>query len=86
MVVIGSTGVGKSTLLNGILKGENLLTNPIFEASSDMDSCTSVTKDVVGNIFNIETLDPDFQMIRLVDTPGLNEGSEEDAIHISDMI
>lgn len=51
-----------------------------------MDSCTSVTKDVVGNIFNIETLDPDFQMIRLVDTPGLNEGSEEDAIHISDMI
>ena len=86
MVTIGSTGVGKSSLSNGIFEGPNFINNPVFEVSSHMDSCTNETKDMVRYVFNVNSLDPNFPKFRVVDTPGLDEGQEQDAQHLSELI
>ena len=39
-----------------------------------MDSCTTETKDEVRNVFNVNSMDPNFPKFRCVDVPGLNEG------------
>ena len=52
IAVIGSTGVGKSTLLNGMAKGSQLNESPEFETSSSLESCTSEVKTWVGSAFN----------------------------------
>ena len=71
IVVIGSTGVGKSTWLNGALLGSNLFNEPIFKMSSDMDACTSQTVQAVGHVFNVNSFDEvNFPQFRFVDTPG----------------
>ena len=45
-----------------------------------MDACTTETKDLVRNVFNVNSLDdPNFPKLRCVDVPGLNEGEEQDA-------
>ena len=75
VVAIGSTGVGKSTFLNGALQGQNLISQPVFQASSDMDACTSETRASIGHVFNVNSFnDENFPKFRFVDTPGQNEG------------
>ena len=41
---------------------------------SDMDSCTTETKDEVRNVFKVNSLDPNFIKFRCAFVPGLNKG------------
>ena len=86
MVVIGSTGAGKSTLLNGILKGKDCNNDCPFLVSSDTRFCTSETKCLTRKVYDGFNLGPDFTEITLIDTPGMNSGEKNDALHLTDMI
>ena len=81
MVVIGSTGTGKSTLCN-VLSGKAHDDNSNFPTSEEMESCTNKTtaKEVFWRG------DPDFKFT-LIDTPGLNDPEPgRDTINIAEMI
>lgn len=71
VVLLGSTGVGKSYFLNGLLG----YTNPnvgIFPVGISSESCTRKISSVTGKIFNgkLKNYGIDDTLIRVFDTPG----------------
>ena len=78
MVVIGPTGVGKSTFCN-VVSGKSH-DDPAFPVSKDADSCTNKTTSVEtkwkGDGFDLT----------LIDTPGLCDSSEDNIKNILGMV
>ena len=63
-------------IVNGKLQKE------IFKTSSDIHSCTYETAYHVGHLLGVA----DGKLVRVVDTPGLNESMKTDSEHIVNMI
>merc|ERR1719186_2044371 len=80
MVVIGSTGTGKSTLCN-IVSGRKPDDQGLFPVSSGMSSCTNKT---TAN--KVEWSGEEGREFVLIDTPGLNDPTPlKDSVNILEM-
>jgi small GTP-binding protein len=73
IVVIGSTGVGKSSLLNTLCGSKE---NEFYVSASGQ----SVTNETTSKIFKWRNSE---NKVRLVDTPGLADSKGKDSIHIA---
>ena len=69
VIVLGTLGVGKSTLMNRVAGGEQ------FETSDGADGCTQVPSSY--------TFEKDGHKVRVVDTPGTNDPRMPAAIWIA---
>lgn len=79
ILVIGSTGTGKSALCNRIITPSYALTClDVFRASDDV---YSETKDTVGQKGIWDNME-----VMVIDTPGMNDSDGEEAQHIQNMI
>jgi hypothetical protein len=76
VVIIGETGVGKSTIANAIL-GKN-----VFTPFHGIDAGTLVTEYSYGYLFN----DRNNPEVRIVDTQGYNDPNGRDKQHADQMI
>ena len=80
MIVIGSTGVGKSTFCN-VIAGRDPTDNRVFPVSDSGESCTNKTSSK-----DLEWRGNKGYPLTLIDTPGLFDSSEDDFKNISGMI
>ena len=81
LVIIGATGVGKSSLANVLLGEPPDCDNCTFTVCSGTNSCTKETKYAVGNWTG--TADQEFT---IVDTPGFGDSDGEDNMLINEMV
>ena len=81
LIIIGGTGVGKSSLANVLLGQSPDCDNCTFEVCSDLYSCTKETKYAVGNWIGIAD-----QEFTIVDTPGFGDSEGEDNELINEMV
>ena len=72
LVILGATGVGKSTLANVFLGESPDCNNCTFPVCSGADSCTKNTKYAVGNWLL------DGAPFTVVDTPGFGDSNNDD--------
>ena len=79
MVVIGSTGVGKSTFCN-LVAGRGHDDDKVFKVSPSGDSCTNTTSSD-----EVKWRGVGFPLT-LIDTPGLSDSSEDNFNNILDMV
>jgi predicted GTPase len=77
VVVIGSTGTGKSSLCN-ILCGHP--TGQRFMVWEKADSCTNITTKHIEKWFGTGS------EFVLIDTPGLGDSKGRDSVHIAEMV
>ena len=80
MIVIGPTGVGKSTFCN-VIAGRDPTDSSVFPVSDSGDSCTNKTSST-----EIEWRGSGGLSVTLIDTPGLSDTSEDDFKNISGML
>ena len=80
LVILGATGVGKSSLSNVLLGQEPDCDNCTFAVCSGGDSCTKNTSYAVGNFVGSG------DMFTLVDTPGFGDSDNDDNELINEMI
>ena len=81
LIIIGGTGVGKSSLANVLLGQSPDCDNCTFEVCSDLYSCTKETKYAVGNWIGNAN-----QEFTIVDTPGFGDSDGEDNLLINEMV
>ena len=80
LVILGATGVGKSSLSNVLLGQEPDCDNCTFAVCSGGDSCTKNTSYAVGNFVGREDI------FTLIDTPGFGDSDNDDNVLINEMI
>lgn len=92
ILLIGSTGSGKSTLGNFLL-GTTSSDRSILEKNESLDSKTisNVFETAISNMPQTQavetaTLEINGCLLKVMDTPGLNESASKDLSHIIDMI
>ena len=81
LIIIGATGVGKSSMANVLLGQAPDCDNCTFAVCQGGDSCTKETKYAVGNWTGDATLG-----FTIVDTPGFGDSDGEDNILIAEMV
>ena len=81
LIIIGATGVGKSSMANVLLGQAPDCDNCTFAVCQGGDSCTKETKYAVGNWTGNATLG-----FTIVDTPGFGDSDGEDNILIAEMV
>ena len=80
IVILGATGVGKSSLANVILGCQPDSDDCLFEVCSGANSCTKETSYSIGNF--IGTGEP----VTIVDTPGFGDSDNDDSKLIDEMV
>ena len=80
IVVLGATGVGKSSLANVLLGCQPDSDDCLFEVCSGSNSCTKETSYGIGNFLG--TGEP----VTVVDTPGFGDTNNDDSKLIDEMI
>jgi len=81
LVIIGATGVGKSSLANVLIGQPPDCDNCTFPVCQGSDSCTKETSYAIGNFTGIK--DEEFT---IVDTPGFGDSDGEDNMLINEMV
>ena len=81
LIIIGATGVGKSSLANVLLGQPPDCDDCTFAVCPGGDSCTKETKYAVGKWTGIED-----QEFTIVDTPGFGDSDGEDNMLINEMV
>ena len=81
LVIIGATGVGKSSLANVLIGQFPDCTNCTFPVCDGGDSCTKETSYAIGNWTGLEN-----QLFTIVDTPGFGDSDGDDNQLINEMI
>ena len=84
VLLIGSTGNGKSTLGNFLLDPDETQTKKLFETATDNLPKTQNSLGITGTLDDVDM----YSSVRLtvIDTPGLNEGAVKDLKHMVDLI
>lgn len=88
VLLIGSTGSGKSTLGNFLIDPDDSSSTPAFAVATDNKPMTKSTKvaDVpITATRDIENFTGEKALV-IIDTPGLNESKSEDLLHMKDII
>ena len=85
VLLIGSTGMGKSTLGNFLLDPDedHIVERPTFPPGEDNKPATQKVKVVCRKV---QIGDGRSEVLTLIDTPGLNESPEKDLVHMIDII
>ena len=81
LIIIGATGVGKSTMANVLIGQSPNCDNCTFPVCPGGDSCTKETKYAVGNWTGIAV-----QEFTIMDTPGFGDSDGEDNLLINEMV
>lgn len=84
ILLIGSTGNGKSTLGNFLLDPHNTTQSLFFKTACNNRSTTKKTQRGSKKLTDIRGYT--FVNLTVIDTPGLNEGAIEDYQHMLDLI
>ena len=75
IIILGSTGVGKSSLANVLIGESPTCKNCTFPVCSGADSCTKETT------YAVQPWLGDGQVFTVVDTPGFGDSDKEDSGH-----
>merc|ERR1711884_555204 len=78
LIILGATGVGKSSLANVLIGQPPDCDNCTFAVCPGGDSCTKETKYAIGNWTGNASLE-----FTIVDTPGFGDSDGEDNILIT---
>ena len=81
LVIIGATGVGKSTMANVLIGQSPDCDNCTFPVCPGGDSCTKETSYAIGNWTGIAG-----QEFTVVDTPGFGDSDGQDNLLINEMV
>ena len=81
LIIIGATGVGKSTMANVLIGQSPDCDNCTFPVCPGGDSCTKETKYAVGNWTGIVV-----QEFTIVDTPGFGDDLEYEEETIDELV
>ena len=81
LIIIGATGVGKSSLANVLIGQPPDCDNCTFAVCSGGDSCTKNTTYAIGNWTGIAD-----QEFTIVDTPGFGDSDGQDNMLINEMV
>ena len=81
LIIIGATGVGKSSLANVLIGQPPDCDNCTFAVCSGGDSCTKNTTYAVGNWTGFAG-----QEFTIVDTPGFGDSDGQDNMLINEMV
>ena len=81
LIIIGATGVGKSSLANVLIGQPPDCDNCTFAVCSGGDSCTKETSYAIGNWIGVRN-----QEFTVVDTPGFGDSDGEDNMLINEMV
>lgn len=81
LVIIGPTGVGKSSLANVLLGQQPNCETCLFPVCNGGDSCTKETSYGVGNY-----VQPNGSLFTVIDTPGFGDSDNDDNELITEMI
>ena len=82
--LIGTTGVGKSSIANALFKGSKFLDKETFLTSSLHQACTMMSEGILGNFFLAgENQNQEAGLeIKIVDNAGVLENPRADIDHI----
>ena len=80
IIIIGSTGVGKSSLANVFIGEDPTCDDCTFPICGGADSCTKNTNYAVRPWLG------DGQVFTVVDTPGFGDSDQEDSVLIDEMM
>ena len=85
VLLIGSTGNGKSTLGNFLLDPDETQVKQLFETATDNLPKTKNSHGITGTLYDV---DSQYASVKLtvIDTPGLNEGAVKDLKHMINII
>ena len=83
VLLIGSTGNGKSTLGNFLIDPDRERRDVAFEVATDNRPFTQETKVVIAPL---AVASYEGETITIIDTPGLNENKKKDLRHMTDLI